>query len=76
MDTGIKKQFAILNQKLDEFLILFSQKFHVSIPAELFSKEYSDSIKREVSEGSLPIQNFSTSTAEDITQVGDESYDE
>ena len=70
-----RKKCDILNQKLDKFFIPFSQKFQVSVPAECFSKEYSDSLKREVSEGSLPIWNFSTAV-EDITQIKDESYNE
>ena len=54
MDTRIEKVVTNLNQKLDEFLILFSQKFQISILAKCFSKGYSDSLKRQASIGDVP----------------------
>ena len=35
-----------LRRQLDDFLILFSHKFKVSIPAECFFKEYSASLSQ------------------------------
>ena len=39
-----------LSRRFDEFFILFSQKYHVSIPTESFAEEYLDSIIRNGSE--------------------------
>ena len=39
--AATRKGIKDLSRQLDDFLILFSYKFQVSIPAECFSKEYS-----------------------------------
>ena len=41
-----RKEIKNLSRQLNDFLILFSYKFQVSIPVECFSKEYSASLSQ------------------------------